>query len=212
MTPAAKFYALVSSATVAAMFFIVTWIAPAIKNFGWGATAWIAAVLSSVGIYRIVALGAELLLHKWEFARSFIFGGSYLHGTWVGYFTGRAKDKRFVVEHIDQDLDGAVIIGRSFTSDLEPHADWNSISVSIDSRNGRMIYSYALTILTRPGTLIGIGSMQLERKSHRNAATSIAGHAQDLGDQVRVQIEEIKVSDKLLPWKEALAIAQKKFP
>jgi hypothetical protein len=33
--------------------------------------------------------------------------------------------------------------------------------------------------------------------------------AQDLGDQVRVQVEEVKVSEKLLPWAEALKLAQK---
>jgi len=38
------------------------------------------------------------------------------------------------------------------------------------------------------------------------------GDARDLGDNVRVQVQEMKISDGLLPWSEALQEAQRLFP
>jgi hypothetical protein len=214
MHPAAKFYALVSTARVAAMFFLMAWIVPIIQNLSVfpAAAASIAGVLGSVGIYRLVSQGAEAAIHHIAWLQRWIFGGTYLHGTWVGHFIGRAGDKRYTVEHIDQDLDGIVINGQSRTDAMQAHADWTSVSVSIDSRTGRLIFSYTMTILSRQGTLVGINASQLERASHRSAATAITGHAQDLGDQVRVQVTEVKVADDLLPWEEAFKHAQTKFP
>lgn len=214
MHPATKFYGLVTAATISVMFVVLTWLVPIVQGLktvpaiGSG----MAGILASVGIYRLLSLGAEALIHRVTWARRWVFGGTYLHGTWVGYFIGRAGDKRFMIEHIDQDLDGAVINGQSYTDAFQPHADWTSVSVSIDSRTGRLIFLYTLTIHSRPGTIVGINASQLERKSHRDAATSVAGHAQDLGDQVRVQVREVKVSDDLLPWADALELARKNFP
>lgn len=214
MHPAAKFYALVTTATVAVMFFLMTWVVPIIQALPMfpAAVASLAGVLGSVGIYRLVSQGAETAIHHINWLRKWIFGGTYLHGTWAGFFNGRAGDKRYTVEHFDQDLDGIVINGQSRTDTLQPHADWTSVSVSVDSRTGRLIFSYTMTILSRQGTLVGINSSQLERASHRNAATTVTGHAQELGDQVRVQVTGVKVSDTLLPWDDAFKRAQERFP
>jgi hypothetical protein len=211
MLPAAKFYALVTTATIAVMFVALTWIVPMVRGLTTfpAIASGIAAVLVSVGIYLLISRGAETLIHHFAPARRWIFGGTYLHGTWVGFFIGRAGDKRFMIEHIDQDLDGIVIKGQSYTDTLQPHADWTSVSVTVDGRTGRLIFSYTLTIHSRAGTVVGINFSQLQRSSYRSAATTITGHAQDLGDQVRVQVEEVKVSEKLLPWAEALKLAQK---
>ncbi len=213
MHPATKFYTLVASGTVAVMLALLTWLLPLLQSIAlWPSIgSWVAGILTSVGIYRLIGKGAECLIQHCTRVRRWIFGGTYLHGTWVGYFIGRAGDKRYIFEHIDQDLDGVVINGQSYTVDLVPHADWTSVSVSIEARTGRLIFSYTLTLHSRQGTIVGINSSQLERKSHRHAATMIAGHSQDLGDQVRVQVREVKVSDELLPWDEALKLAQQKF-
>lgn len=213
MPPALKFYALVTTATVSVMFSVLIWIAPLIQSLAFlhAAGGLIAGVLSSVGIYRLIALGAEALIHRCASLRKWIFAGTYVHGTWVGYFIGRAGDKRLMVEHIDQDLDGIVINGQSRTSTFTPHADWTSVSASIDPRSGRLIFSYTLTIFSRPGTIVGVNSSQLERPSHRESATAITGHAQDLGDQVRVYVKEMKVSDKLVPWEQAFKLAEQRF-
>ncbi len=214
MHPSAKFYTLVATATISVMFPALIWVAPMVQSMtaipAIGST--IAGILSSIGIYRLIGKSAETLIHRIVWLRKWIFGGTYIHGTWVGYFIGRAGDKRFLVEHIDQDLDGIVINGQSRTATLEPHADWTSVSVSVDSRTARLIFSYTLTILSRPGTLVGINASQLERPSHRQAATGITGHAQDLGDQLRVQVKELKVSEDLLPWDQAFKLAHKHFP
>lgn len=214
MHPSIKFYALVSSATIAVMFFVLTWAVPVVQGLATFPTiaSGIAGVLASVGIYRLISQGAEAIIHRSVLIRRWIFGGTYLHGTWVGFFIGRAGDKRFLIEHIDQDLDGIVINGQSYTDKIKPHADWTSVSVSVDARTGRLIFSYTLTVYTRPGTIVGINSSQLERSSHHNAATAITGFAQDLGDLERVNVREVKVSESLLPWDEALKLAQQKFP
>jgi hypothetical protein len=192
----------------------MAWIVPVIQNLHIfpAAAASIAGILGSVGIYRLVSQGAEAAIHHIVWLRKWVFGGTYLHGTWVGYFIGRAGDKRYTVEHIDQDLDGIVINGQSRTDTMQPHADWTSVSVSIEGRTGRLIFSYTMTILSRPGTLEGINSSRLERASHRSAATTISGHAQDLADQVRVKVTAVKIADDLLSWEEAFKRAQSKFP
>lgn len=214
MHPAAKFYGLVTSATIGVMFIVLTWLLPILQSLRslFGIAGGVAAVLTSVGIYRLISKVAEGLVNRIDWARRWIFGGTYLHGTWAGYFIGRAGDKRFMIEHIEQNLDGIVINGRSYTDKLQLHADWTSVAVSVDARTGRLIFSYTLTIHSRPGTIVGINSSQLQRTSNRNAATAISGHAQDLGDQVRVQVSEIKVSETLLLWDEALQLAQQHFP
>lgn len=214
MAPAAKFYALVTSATIGIMLTAVTYILPFLQMFSaeYKIAAVATGIIVSVGIYRLVALIAETIIRQIPPARRWIFGGSHLHGTWVGFFIGRAGDKRFMLEHFDQDLDGLVINGQSYTDALNLHADWTSMATSVDARNGRLIFTYTLTIHSRSGTVVGVNSSQLERSSHRHPATSIVGHAQDLGDTVRVQVREVKISDKLLPWSKALEEAQRHFP
>ena len=69
MLPAAKFYALVTAATIAVMFVALTWIVPAVQSLtSFPAVAsGIAGVLVSVGVYRLISLGAEAVIHR--FAR-----------------------------------------------------------------------------------------------------------------------------------------------
>ncbi|WBS05408.1 hypothetical protein OU994_14560 [Pseudoduganella sp. SL102] len=214
MHPAEKFYSLVTATTIAIMFLSITLIVPLIVDLSPSSKALgsLVAILSSIGVYRIISQIAAMVIHNVVWMRKWIFGGSYLHGTWVGYFIGRNNNKRYTVEHFDQDLDGIIINGQSRDTEQKPHAEWTSISVSLDRRTGRLIYSYALNILSRQGTAIGINNSQLERTSHRSSAKTFAGHTQDLGEQSRLQLTGVKISDELLPWKYAFECARKKFP
>lgn len=222
MSPAARFHALVSTLTIFVMFWLITYAVPKLLIYanpilttGGRANALVSGaftLLGSVGTYRLLAWGLAWLLHRWLKVRSWIFGPSFLHGTWIGFFIGHAGDKRFIVEKFDQDLDGLVINGRSFTGDKQLHGQWTSEATSIDARSGRLIYTYSFDVGSRSITLDGICTFQFDRTASYNAPHSITGYAHDLNDPTRIAVHEVKISDALLTWEEALTLAIERFP
>jgi len=130
----------------------------------------------------------------------------------VGYFIGHAGDKRYSIQHMEQDLDGTVISGRSYTATQAAHANWTSDSVNIDARRRRVTFTYVMNIGTRNVTVEGITTIQLQRSAPHRSADALAGYAHDLNDLQRIHIQEIKVSDQLLAWDQALQEAIRRFP
>lgn len=213
MSPAARFNALVASLTVVAMFFAITQLVPYVSGFVTDnrEASSLVALLTSVGIYRLLATILAWLLGRLVFVKRLVFGPSFVHGTWVGWFIGHAGDKRHVVDHFEQDLDGLVIRGRSYSLAGDDHANWRSDATSVDPRNGYLTFTYRVEIGTRNATVEGISSFQFERKSMSSPPTKVAGYAHDLNDAHRIHLHEEKVSSKLLPWGKALEIAAQRF-
>ena len=213
MSPAAKFNTMVASVTVLLMFWVIAYAAPALKEAGVTSPVVLSlgALVSSSGIYRLLTLGVAHLMSRWDCARRFVLGAHYMHGTWIGYFIGHAQDKRYMVEHFSQDLDSLEISGRSFTDAGREHGYWTSESVTIDARKGKLVFTYSFDVITRSSSLAGVHTSLFERKSANDAPTGISGFAHDLNDSVRVTVHSEKASEKLLPWKEALELAKKRF-
>lgn len=221
MSPAARFHALISTLTILVMFGLITYAVPRLliyANPTLTTGGWVNALLSgsiaflgSVGAYRLLAWGLTWLLHRSSRVRSWIFGPSFLHGTWVGFFIGHAGDKRFTVEKFDQDLDGLVINGRSYMDNRQLHGQWTSEATSVDARSGRLIYTYSFDVGSRSITLDGICTFQFDRSASYNAPHSITGYAHDLNDPTRIAVHEVKISDALLSWDEALTLAVERF-
>ena len=222
MSPAAKFHGLISTLTIFVMFWLITYAVPKLLVYanpilttGGGVTALISGsftFLGSVGTYRLLAWGLTWLLHRSLSVRRWIFGPSFLHGTWVGFFIGHAQDKRFTIEKFDQDLDGLVINGRSYMENRQLHGQWTSEATSVDARTGRLIYTSSFDVVSSSTTLNGICTFQFDRSASYKAPHSITGFAHDLNDPRRITVREEKISDALLSWDEALTLAVKRFP
>jgi hypothetical protein len=167
MSPAARLNALLASVTVSMMFGLITVAhqAPAVSGKLSTITAAALGLLLSAGVYRFLALGVGWLLHRSLWVRRLVFGPHFLHGTWIGFFIGYAGDKRFVIEHYDQDLDGLVMRGRSYTYQQQFHGHWTSEATAIDVRRGRLIYTYELNVVSRIGPLHGVTTFLFQRSA-----------------------------------------------
>lgn len=213
MSPSAKFNALLAGVTVSLMFFLIVYVAPEAARLGaqYSAVLSIAALISSAGIYRLLAIGIRWLMERSDWLSEQILGPYYMHGTWIGWFEGHSNERRYMVEHFVQDLDGLVITGRSYTAIKREHGYWESESTMIDARKGRLVFTYKFDVLTQNSSLVGIHSSLFERLSARHAPTGYSGLAHDLNDHVRIAVHSKKLSTKLIPWDEALREAEKRF-
>lgn len=213
MSPSAKFNALLASFTVTIMFVLIARLAPEVAKLN-GLVPFaltIAAFFSSAGLYRLLSLGVRWLMERSNWLSEKILGAHYMHGTWIGWFDGHSNERRYMVEHFVQDLDGLVITGRSFTATGKEHGYWESESTMIDPKKGRLVFTYKFDVLTQKSSLVGIHTSLFERLSARHAPIGYSGLAHDLNDDVRIAVHAKKLSTKLLPWDEALTEAEKRF-
>ncbi|WP_416244050.1 hypothetical protein ACLSSQ_05880 [Azospira sp. APE16] len=213
MTPSAKFNALLASVTVTIMFVLVAYVAPEATSLS-GVIPFalsFAALISSAGLYRLLSIAIRWLMERWDWLHGVILGPHYVHGTWIGWFDGHSNERRYMVEHFVQNLDGFVITGRSYTGKKKEHGYWESESTMLDVRKGRLVFTYKFDVLTQTSSLTGIHSSLFERLSARHAPTGYSGLAHDLNDHVRIAVHSQKMSSKLVPWAEALIEAEKRF-
>lgn len=214
MSPAVKFSALVASTTVFLMFWLVAIVSPKLISAGVGNPVIhsVGALVASAGVYRLLTLLIHWLMERSDWVRGKVLGPFYMHGTWIGWFIGHGGHKRYMVEHFSQDLDSQVIAGRSFTDQGLVHGYWTSESVTIDARKGRLIFTYSFDVLRQSSSLSGIHTSLFERLSAKDAPTKISGFAHDLNDPTRIAVHSEKLSEKFIPWDEALQIAMRRFP
>jgi hypothetical protein len=206
-----RFYALITGLTVFVMFWVISSVGPLLHN-GSGIHPLIAsaaALAGSVGVYRLLAVGFSWLLARSVIVRSWVFGPLFLHGTWIGYFHGHSDEIRFVVEHYDQSLDGLTITGLSYNKTLKNHGFWTTEATSI--RKERLTYTYSFDVISGTGPLQGITSFLFQRAAPHKGPIALSGFAHDLNDAQRIAIQEFKLSDKLLPWADALEVAKNRY-
>jgi hypothetical protein len=213
MSPSAKFNGLLASAVVTLMYFLAIYVMPRLNTLAldYRLVLLLGALVSSAGLYRILSLGLRWLMERCEWLKRMVLGPYYMHGTWIGWFHGHANDRRFMIEHFVQDLEGLVITGRSFTDAGTEHGYWESESTTIDAKKGRLIFTYKFDVITRKHSLVGIHSSLFERKSAHRPASALSGFAHDLNDDVRIAVHSQKISSALLPWAEALRIAETRY-
>ncbi|WP_454563163.1 hypothetical protein [Pseudomonas sp. AIG] len=213
MSPTAKLNGLIATTTVTVMYLLIIYAVPYLNQTGlnYPVLLSVAAVFSSAGLYRVLSLGMAWWMGRCEWLKSLILGAHYMHGTWVGCFYGHAGDKRFMIEHFVQDLEGLVITGRSFTDNKQPHGYWESDSTTIDAKKGRIMFTYKFDVLSRHSSLFGIHSSLFERQSAHSPPRATSGFAHDLNDETRIAVNSIKISTSLLSWDEAYIKAESIF-
>ena len=213
MSPSAKFNALLSSATVFAMFLLVLYGVPFLKGLGAGHPLIISVsgLVLSAGVYRLLSLVLRWLMERSTWVSRRVLGPHFVNGTWVGWFEGHAKEKRYMVEHFVQDMDSLVITGRSYDSALREHGYWESEAASVDARKGKLIFTYKFDVLTRQSSLFGIHTSFLSRSSAHSAPAALSGFAHDLNDATRIAVHSKKISDELVEWEPALKEAARLF-
>lgn len=213
MSPSAQFNAILAGSTVLVMYFLVTYVGPLLKSASsdYPFLLPIAAFLTSVGVYRLLTMGFRWLMERWEWLRKLALGPDYLNGTWIGWFRGHSNEFRYMIEYFEQDLDTLVIRGYSFTSDKKRHGNWHSTSYSIDSKTGKLRFTYDFNVCAQNRPTFGLNESLFHRKSKRHAPDSLHGLAQDLNDETRIPVQSVKVSNQLLPIEDALELAVAKF-
>lgn len=201
MRPESKLNSLTLSIVVLLMFTILKWVIPYLEHLDSvkiTLTSGLISILSAVGLYKITFSILISLMENWHWLKKKILANYYVEGTWVGFFIGRGKDTRYVIETFEQDLHTIQIKGHSYTEQGELHAQWTSESVTIDVEKGRLIYSYTCDIISREVTLQGLGIFDLKRKNKNKLPFAINGYVADLLDGKRLPVHEIKIGDEVL--------------
>jgi len=195
------------------MFWVVSYVAPYLKTLTWHQEAMLSVVslLTSVGFFKTLSWLLGLLMSLSGLVRKKVLGAHYMHGTWIGWFIGHSKDKRYMVEYYSQDLDSLSITGQSFNDKLDLHGQWTSDAVTVDIRHGQLVFTYTFDVITNSAPLAGVHTSILERTGPHEAPIALKGFAHDLNDPTRIAVHSIKLSDEFKPLAEALEEAKKRF-
>ena len=198
--------------TVTAMFSLLLWIAPLVQPLA--STQKIVAigvgVLTSSGVYRLIASTLYELFQRILVVRRLLLGRNFLEGTWVGFYVHHGQP-RYTVEFFDQESGELKVSGREFDSSGKTRIGWESYACNIDDASDRLIYSYSCDIYAVSTQRQGIGVFKLLRTHKRKAARALDGYSADLIDGKKDPNFEHKVSDKRIPDAEALFKAQEIF-
>jgi len=123
-----RFSLSVSTATVAIMFVIIEYLVPMLQASAipttvsqlipFATAAQLAeasklalTALATFGTYKLLAGILIKTIDRVPYLKSFIFGPSYVEGTWIGQFRDNNNQPKWTVEHFEQNLDGIVIRG-----------------------------------------------------------------------------------------------------
>lgn len=213
MHPAARFHGIVILLTATTVFSLITWVKPFIDGVAVmnSSLLVLANLLSTLGIYTVLAKGLSLMLENLEPFRKFVFGRSYMHGTWVGYFIGHSGDKRLLVETLMQSLYDLRINGRSYDLEGELHATWKALATRIDEADGTMLYAYEMDIIKRDEPVRGITTIQLDYDAKTGRPHGLNGLAQDLADSARIPVHEEKWLDIIESYENGFLEAKRRY-
>ena len=208
MKPEHRFHSYVTAATVAVMYFVIQRVAPMISGSTVLFAQPVAALLLSVGVYKLLASILLSTSRKFKIVKRHLLGANYVNGTWYGKF--RLADESFVhtVEHFEQTLSSLKIRGQGFRSSGKSYAQWTSVSETIDAEAGILTYTYNCDKTNDKSSFQGVCVFQFERADETSGPTCIRGYSADLVDGVRTENIEIKLSEDLLPFNKALQKAR----
>ena len=208
MKPEHRFHSYVTAATVAVMYYVVQHVAPLMSGGTVPFAQPVAALLLSVGVYKLLASFLLSTSRRFKFVKRHLLGANHVNGTWYGKF--RLDDGSLVhtVEHFEQTLSSLKIRGQGFRSSGSSYAQWTSISETIDAEAGILTYTYNCDKTNDKASFQGVCVFQFERADETSGPTCIRGYSADLIDGVRTENIEIKLSEDLLPFNQALQIAR----
>jgi len=219
-----RFNITVSTATVAIMFAIIEYVLPMFQasavssglSISFVTSAQLVAAsklgltaLATLGTYKVIASVLIKSIDKIPYVKPFLFGPSYVEGTWVGKFGDHPK---WSVEHFEQTLDSIVIRGYAFDPNGKKYASWKTTAASVNHAAGFLTYTYDCDLMSHNTPQQGIGVFQFERLGAAKAPHRIYGYSTDLVDGIRTENDEVKISDSMIPIAEALTQARRRFP
>ncbi len=223
-----RFNLAVTTITVAIMFLVLEYVAPMLQSpavmvkfliwLPFLSVDQIALALKiaitaliSVGTYKIISRLLAILFDKIPLLKRYIFGPSYVEGTWIGRFYDSKQAPKITVEHFIQSLGGIVIRGWAFNDDGSTYADWSSDTVSVDARTGNIRYTYDCDVMFKNTRQQGIGSFKVTESGLFKNPTAIKGYSADLTDGTRSENTESNISRSLIVPEAALVQAREKF-
>ena len=114
--------------------------------------------LISVGTYKIISRLLAILFDKIPLLKRYIFGPSYVEGTWIGrlrFETGSKNPGRAFHSKSWR----IVIRGWAFNDDGSTYADWSSDTVTVDARTGNIRYTYDCDVMFKNTRQQGIAGL-----------------------------------------------------
>lgn len=222
MSPETRFHSYILSATVAVMAILAFKVVPLLgQNPDW-ALASSVGFISSLGLYRILAVALTALANKWTWLLKLVLGPRFLRGTWIGRLRTKTGQLRLVVEHYDQTLSSLVIRGQSFKPSRELDATWHTQAAQIDERNGVLYLFYSTNVVAKHYPVEGIGCLEFDRADSNVAPIGMSGYSidSDAGinlpaekrDKVKMIYERLsKESAELIPFDKAKGILFNKY-
>lgn len=195
MNPQIKFHSYIVAGTTFIMYGIWHLINDIIILYPTSAA--ILALLSTYGIYRLLAKFLLWVFGKIKYIKKCILGANYVEGTWVGIFSSKNGEARYVIETFEQDLSQVVIRGKSFNEDGQILGSWSSDNINIDSKGGKISYYYTSEPFSTPIKNEGIASFHFDRKSGETEPLRMIGFSADLYDGRRISAIKEKFGDKL---------------
>lgn len=222
-----RFNLAVTTLTVAIMFIFLEYVTPLFKSselivslstwLPWistdkllAALKIIATALISIGTYKIISQALVVSLEFVPLLKRWVFGPSYVEGTWIGRFYSHGQQK-ITVEHFVQGLGGIVIRGWAYNDDGTTYADWSSDSVAVDAKTGNIRYSYDCNVMLKNTPQEGIGRFKVTQAGLFKNPKAIKGYSADLTDGSRSENDETNISRSLVDLQRALATARAKF-
>lgn len=100
------------------------------------------------------------------------------------------------------------IRGQAFHANGHTFASWTSIAEAIDENSGTLAYTYMCEKPVENISFQGVGFFQFERNDESKGPQRISGYSADLTDGKRSENREIKLSNKIIPFEQALAKAK----
>jgi hypothetical protein len=203
MTPEHKFHYYVTIATIVVMYLFIKHIAPAFSDYALAAP--IITLFTTVGSYNLFAKILASMAKHWLWVKQHLLGESFLNGTWVGEFYSNGE-KVITIEVFEQSLTSLVIRGEAFTESGKTYARWTSKSASINKIEGSLTYHYTCDKDNCNATFQGICVFQFDRVDEKSPPSSLKGYSVDVTDGKRTNNKELKISNKLLTYEEALLL------
>lgn len=208
MKPEHRFHSYITAVTVTTMYFVIQHLSPLLNNGVYSYLKPAAALLLSVGVYKLLATTLQSSARKIGLVKRHLLGANYVNGTWVGKFKSSTGALVYTVEHFEQTLSSLKIRGQAYGDSGEPYAQWTSVSETIDEVAGILTYTYNCDKPSEKGSFQGVCVFQFERTNETCGPDRIRGYSADLVDGVRTSNYETKISEELLPFGEAIVKAR----
>lgn len=199
MTPLAKFNAIIISITTFFMYGLWLGINKVIEieTIPFFITT-ILSALVSLGFYRSMSGILKKIFMNIKFVKKFVLGNYYLEGTWVGFFIGNNGRVRFLCENFEQDLEGIVIQGSSYTDCKKIHGSWIAKNPVIDIKEKRITYYYEADMIKNLFINPGLASFKMDKINKSSYINRLNGFSSDIYNPNKLFAVEEKISESFI--------------